>query len=360
MTVTFRKAAAVFVLLFLFSIVYGETACALAGGAPYRIVLEAFPGGDITVHSERAGVIRLGKVLSVPSSTRWPAFTASRWGNPGTVVATAVNALHILVDIEKGRGRTVSILPKETFAPASGETAFFLTDIPPGRGIFGAWAPTVGSRVIWRKAGNHPGEKTTSIQAFQSFEILVTPEETPYYVEIENRPGGRITAWTGSGPIVLGRVARPVAGCGRFGGTQFQEVGRIRANHPGVIDVSTSREGFVGGFQILPLEHAESPEMSSAWKLSQWLVAAPKPGGFVGRKPLFSSGFVPGPSKEEKLWDVWSTYGRRSLVLARILGGPWQWMPEATGRNDTALKDITHLRLYFPFTEEPQKAAGSD
>jgi len=346
MTGTFRKAAAVFVLLCLSSIVYGETACALAGGAPYRIVLEAFPGGDITVHSEKAGVVRLGKVLSVPSSTRWPAFTASRWGNPGTVVATAVNALHILVDIEKGRGRTVSILPKETFAPASGETAFFLTDIPPGRGIFGAWAPTVGSKVIWEESQNPA--------------IIVVPEETPWFVEIENRPGGRITAWTGSGPIVLGRVARPVAGCGRFGGTQFQEVGRIRANHPGVIDVSTSREGFVGGFQILPLEHAESPEMSSAWKLSQWLVAAPKPGGFVGRKPLFSSGFVPGPSKEEKLWDVWSTYGRRSLVLARILGGPWQWMPEATGRNDTALKDITHLRLYFPFTEEPQKAAGSD
>ena len=32
------------------------------------------------------------------------------------------------------------------------------------------------------------------------------------------------------------RVVRPVGGVGRFGGTEFQRIGRIRASHTGVID----------------------------------------------------------------------------------------------------------------------------
>ncbi|MGC9490130.1 MAG: hypothetical protein ACP5CD_02735 [Thermovirgaceae bacterium] len=327
---------------------------ATTGGGGYHLLIEAFPGGSIMVVGGHDEVLKLGSVLSLPSTTRWPAFTASKWGKPGTVVATAVNALHILVDIKNGQGETVSILPRDSFAPAAGENTYYLTDIPPGRGLFGAWAPTVGSRVIFRENG--PAGKGTTRP---SLEIIVPPEATPWFVEIENRPGGRIIAWTNEGAQLLGRVVRPLAGCGRFGGTQFQRTGRIRANHPGVIDISTSPEGMVGGFQILPLEHASSPEMKSAWKLSQWLIVAPEKGTFTGKKPLFSSGFVPGPATGEKLWDLWSTYGRKSLVLVRENGGPWKWMPQATGRDDTALEGVTHLRLYFPSTKEPLKAAGT-
>lgn len=331
---------------------------AAADTQEYRIVIEAVPDGNITVVRNQGGSLHLGSVVTLPSTTRWPAFTAAKWGKPGTVVATAVNAIHILVDIEDGRGRTVSILPKGTFAPAAGEKAFYLTDIPPGRDLFGAWAPPVGSTVIFR--GNaSKDEKPKAGVTTSTVEIIVAPQRTPWYVEFENRPGGRITAWTDSGPRLLGRIVRPLAGCGRFGGTRFQRTGRIRANHPGVVDVSTSPEGIIGGFQILPLEHAASPEMDSAWKLSQWLIVAPENGTFTGREPLFSSGFVTGPAAGEKLWDLWSTYGRRSLVLARISGGPWEWMPEATGRNDTALEKITHLRIYFPSTREPLKAADT-
>lgn len=326
---------------------------AATGAGGYRLLIEAFPGGSVMVVRDNAEVLKLGSVLSLPSTTRWPAFTASKWGKPGTVVATAVNALHILVDIKNGQGETVSILPKGSFAPAAGENTYYLTDIPPGRGLFGAWAPTVGSRVIFRE-----DEPSGNGMTGPSVEIIVPPEATPWFVEIENRPGGRIIAWTNEGPQLLGRVVRPLAGCGRFGGTQFQRTGRIRANHPGVIDISTSPEGMIGGFQILPSEHATSPEMKNAWKLSQWLIVAPEKGTFTGKKPLFSSGFVPGPAAGEKLWDLWSTYGRRSLVLVRENGGPWRWMPRATGRNDTALERVTHLRLYFPSTKEPLKAAG--
>ncbi len=322
----------------------------------YRILIEAVPGGTISAVRDQGEVLKLGSVLSLPSTSRWPAFTASRWGKPGTVVATAVNAIHILLDIENGQGRTVSILPKGTFAPAAGEKAYYLTDIPPGRGPFGAWAPTVGSKVLF-KNGCFDKKGTGAKTAEPLVEIIVPPEATPWFVEIENRPGGRIVAWSNSGPQLLGRVVRPLAGCGRFGGTEFQRIGRIRANHPGVIDVSTSPEGVVGGFQILPLEHASSSEMGNAWKLSQWLIVAPEKGTFTGREPLFSGGFVTGPAAGEKLWDLWSTYGRRSLVLVRENGGHWKQMLQATARNDTALERVTHLRLYFPSTREPQKAA---
>jgi hypothetical protein len=72
-----------------------------------------------------------------------------------------------------------------------------------------------------------------------------------------------------------------------------------------------------------------------------------------GTSPLFKGVLVSGPSEGELLWDIWSTYGRRSLILARKNGGPWEKLPEVTGRNDYALKDVTHLKIYFPFTDEP-------
>ena len=52
--------------------------------------------------------------------------------------------------------------------------------------------------------------------------------------------------------------------------------------------------------------------------------------------------------------DLWSTYGRRPLVLCRRNGGTWEHLPAVSGRQDGALKDVTHLRLYFPFWDEPQ------
>ena len=57
--------------------------------------------------------------------------------------------------------------------------------------------------------------------------------------------------------------------------------------------------------------------------------------------------------EDEKLWDVWSTYGRKPLVLARLSGGPWQKFPEAAGKVDDAFRDVTHIRIYFPISTEP-------
>ncbi|MBR1417619.1 MAG: hypothetical protein IJ576_01485 [Synergistaceae bacterium] len=48
--------------------------------------------------------------------------------------------------------------------------------------------------------------------------------------------------------------------------------------------------------------------------------------------------------------DTVSTYGRRPLVLCRIAGvDSWVKLPEISGKNDNALANITHFKLYFSF-----------
>ena len=89
--------------------------------------------------------------------------------------------------------------------------------------------------------------------------------------------------------------------------------------------------------------------------MTQWLIlAAPDAKSMLGGKaPLFGGGLIPGPAEGEKLWDFWSTYGRRPLVLCRLNGGSWEKLPVVSGKVDDGLKEITHLRIYFPLGEEP-------
>jgi hypothetical protein len=307
---------------------------------------------------------QLGKVSALPVKTNWPAYTASKWGIPQTVCATAVNAVHILVGVENDRGRMFSLVPTVTVAPAAAGGAFFSIDSPAGTGIFGGFAPLTGSRVfiegrdgIRRPLAPLSGD-ALPIARGESLLIESGLPDDPetWMVDIENRPGGRVIAWMKEGPRVVARVARPVGGVGRFGGTEFQGVGRVRASHTGVIDIATAPRGQVGGIQIMPLTHAlTSPEMINAWKLTHWMIVAPLPGRdpLEGTPPLFKGALVPGVQLDEKLSDVWSTYGRKPLVLGRFSGGPWRALPSVSGKMDGALRSLTHLRLYYPFWREP-------
>lgn len=304
--------------------------------------------------------VPLGTVRGLPVKTNWPAYTASKWGEPGTVCASAVNAVHLLVGVEKGRGRILSIVPAVTVAPAAAPGAFLALDTPAGTGFFGGFAPLTGSSVrieapdgTLRPLDGPPREGETLV-----ISTLLPNRPETWMTDIENRPGGRVIAWTKSGPRIAARVVRPLGGVGRFGGTEFQGVGRIRASHTGVIDIATAPRGQVGGLQILPLVHAlTSKEMAGAWKLTQWMILAPLPGRpmLEGAPPLFKGTLLPGTQGDDRLPDLWSSYGRKPLVLCRRSGGPWEHLPSVSGRQDDALKDVTHLRLYFPFWEEPQK-----
>ena len=309
-------------------------------------------GEQVTAKLPEGEVIELGAVRMTPSKTNWPAYTASKWASSSTVCATAVNAIHIVIRVEEGRGRIISLVPSVTVAPAAAQGAFFALDMHAGSGVFGGYAPLTGSAVTVE----HEGVESPVSDVPAEGDILVIRSLLPdnpmfYMADIENRPAGRVIVYGAEGPKVIARVMRPVKGVGRFGGSIYQSRGRIRASHSGVICTSTSLRDTVGGIQIMPLKHAlTSPEMLNAWKLTQWMIIAPLPGmpDLEGTAPLFKSAFVPGAQLDDKLPDMWSHYGRRPLVLCRRDGGNWERLPEVSGRVDDGLKDVTHLRLYFP------------
>ena len=342
-------------------LMFGGAAAADEGILTLRI---PFQEGAMVTAEFPGGTAELGAVRSLPVRTNWPAFTASKWAPPQTVTASAVNAIHILVDVENDRGRIFSIVPVVTVAPAAPPGAFFSIDSPAGTGLFGGFAPVSGSRVFIERPNGYRRPLTPlsgDALPMQEGDVLVIESvlpEVPYtwMVDIENRPGGRVIAWTQSGPSVIARVMRPVGGVGRFGGTEFQNIGRVRASHSGVIDIATSPRDQVGGIQIIPLEHAlTSTEIAYVWRATQWMILAPLPGEepLEGTAPLFR-GLLPGTQlhDHDNLPDVWSRYGRMPLVLGRFGGGPWQRLPPAAGQVNDALHGLTHLRIYYPFWNE--------
>ena len=182
-------------------------------------------GAEVTVTAANGKTFAVASVAALPVKTRYPSYTASAWGEPGSVCASAVNAVHMLVSVEKGRGRTLSIIPKETIAPAAGPGASIVLDAKAGESVFGAWAPAVGSRVSVRGAdgASAPLAADNLPKAGDTLVIEVFEDPSlPYMVDIENRPGGRVVAWYSDGYKILGRVLVALGGTGRFEGTLFQ------------------------------------------------------------------------------------------------------------------------------------------
>ncbi|MBQ6112502.1 MAG: hypothetical protein IJL01_08940, partial [Synergistaceae bacterium] len=91
---------------------------------------------DVKIIMPNGEVFMPGKVLMTPSKTNWPAYTASKWSTPSSVCASAVNAIHILIDVENDRGRIISLVPSVTVAPAASRGSFFSLGMPTGTGIF--------------------------------------------------------------------------------------------------------------------------------------------------------------------------------------------------------------------------------
>jgi hypothetical protein len=356
-----------FIIVFAFTILFcGAATLSEAAGQNgqkllYEVRIPFEIGGEVVSVLPDGRTFQLGNVVKLPEQTRWPSYTASAWGTPGSVTASAVNAVHILMGVEDDKGRTMSVIPQETIAPAAGAGASIVLSSQAGTEFFGAWAPPVGTRILLLSPGDdenlRPLESVELPEAGDTLVFRVYEGDMPYMVEFENRPGGRVTAWYEAGPTIIARIVRPLAGTGRFEGTLFQDPGRIRANHSGVIDVSTSPHGEIGGFQIIPWDHAlTSKEMQGAWSMTQWMIIAHPDGKSMmgGTAPLFAGGLVPGAFEHETLWDLWSTYGRKPLVMARLDGGEWGKLPVMSGRVDDGLKAVTHLRIYFPISGEPQ------
>lgn len=338
----------------------------------FSIVLENVKDGRILIRQGETA-FEIGKVLVPVGAVNEDGFTASQWGKDGTVCATAVNAIHIKVrsNPETGRGVIFSILPREFLNIEPSEYQSYLskntslfTDIPAGTGIFGGgFSPTVGSVVGATLADDaKPAECIRPDFVPHEGVFLVIKVERPRlpeYIEFENKFGGLIRVkYVGKQPEAIGQVLKPVAGVGRFEGSTYARVGRIRANHPGVICVSTSPFGEIGGFQIVPREHAMSPELTYVRTLTQWMVVGPlnalEP-SWEGTPPLFSCyifpSYIPLLSNAPEHADI-SALNRllsRFYVLAKMRGKEqWGPLPTVIGRDDTALVDLEAIRIYFP------------
>jgi hypothetical protein len=318
----------------------------------YRWRLENAPGGLVEASEDGGRTWRqLGRVVR-PAVAVAVGFTASRWGQDGTVVASGANAVHVKVgQAPGGRGLIFSIWP----AGASWAPHGILTDIPGGRGIFGGrFSAFVGNPVLVEgPGGGFTAAGWTPAPGARVVVVVRRPLRFPVELEFENRFGGLVRArYLDGSEELVAVVLRPVAGVGRFEGTQYVGVGRVRANHPGVIDVSTSPVGQVGGFQIIPRDHAHSPELVGAVLGTQWMVVGPLnpfDASPQGTAPLFSAFIAPRYDPQDLAEEDWQRrVSERYLVLCRVDGGPWQLFPPLVGRRDDALLRVTHIKILLP------------
>jgi hypothetical protein len=342
-----------------------------------RIAIVNEKGGEIAVSQDEGKTWdRIGTVTRPADQVDRKAYTAAKWAKIGTVAATAVNAIHIKTDenVPEDRGVVFSLLPKEFAEPATAASylspsSSIYTDIPGGTAIFGGrCSPFVGSPVMIEKECALTQICAGYIPAAGDHLVVIAqrPKAYPCFLEFENRFGGLITIIYCDGTRKLvGQVLRPVEGVGRFSGALYAGIGRIRANHTGVIDVSVSPLGSIAGFQIIPSNHAMSPEMIKARTSTQWMVVGPvcaTDAPSEGLPPLFFGYLRPVYDTADLYADDWGTrLLSRFLVEAKREGQDWGAVPVFELDPDmnkplpewanTALTDITAFRILFP--QEP-------
>ena len=306
------------------------------------IAIENIVNGSISVQEPASGRwIVVGRVVkpinnAIHSITE-SEFTASTWAPTGSIAAVAVNALHIKSGQAGTYATLFSILPSESMTdkPSSyrdAETSI-VTNINAGTSIFSApLAPAVGDPLFIQQPNGTLTPWTPNSAPLLGQTLVIQPLPAPSidWIEFDNRWGGQVTQMVDGIPTVIAVVYRPFRASGRFGGSSYQSPGRVRANHPGVICISTSRQGQTGGFQIIPAIHANSPNLNYVSSVLAYMVIGPvdQAHSLEGSSPLFRHTIKPG-----------------SLVTARI-NGTWQPLPQSEGFTDKYLNGIEAIRIY--------------
>lgn len=344
----------------------------------FRIKIWNQAGGTIEVSSDQGKNWQaVGKVIYPTEKTNADSYAAAAWVPDGKVAATAVNAIHIRTAQEaaSGSGVIFTLLPKEFLKPLSLYRSYLspdssiYTDIPAGQAIFGdKYSPFVGNSVLLARANY-------SIVPFigyipevgdKIYLIVERPVNYPKELLFENKPGGLVTAnyFTGQSRVIA-QVVKPVNGVGRFEGGKYASVGRIRANHAGVIDVSTSRLGGIGGFQIVPAAHAA--KLKYPMENGQWLVVGPVGSGeasLEGTAPLFKYFIKPDYGQDDLLANDWENKLLGRFLVEVKLRGAENWQPMSAEEFDdydltgeipawanNVLQNISHIRILFPIRE---------
>lgn len=346
----------------------------------YRIRITNVTGGKIEV-SENKGQSwsNLGSVLLPTKIVSNQGYTASKWIDDGDVAATAVNAIHVKTDynVADDKGIIFNIAPKEDYVadPKKRPTmeATIFTDIKAGHGIFGGgYSPFVGNKVSTSNAnGDLFPIKTGYVPRINDIIVITVerPARYPKEIDFENRFGGLITIkYIDGEKRYIGQVLRPIEGVGRFLGSEYADVGRIRANHAGVICIATSPLGLIGGFQIIPAGHGMSKEMITARTLTQWMVIGPMSAldnSFEGMAPFFKYYLQPRYNEDDIEHPDWEKrLLQRFLVEVKYKDREkegWQMMPVYSMSLDkplpkwanTAMEDVSQIRILFPvYTEK--------
>lgn len=338
----------------------------------FRIGIINQPGGSIEVSTNSGkNWETIGKVIYPTVKTNTESYKAARWVADGKVAATSVNAIHLKTATASldGSGIIFSLLPIEFLKAAKFRRSYLspdssiYTDIPAGEGIFGgSFSPFVGNSILLNRLAEPVQSLPSNYKpkiGDKLYIIVERPIDYPKAIVFENKFGGKISIeYFNGGERVIGQVLRPVVGVGRFEGSKYAGVGRIRANHAGVIDISTSRLGKVGGFQIVPAEHGSNlPYVRTS---TQWMViGTDEP--LEGRAPFFKYFIRPVYGEGDLAADDWENkLLERFLVEVKLRGKDhWQPMPVIefddyylTGdlppwAND-ALKDVAQIKILFP------------
>ena len=351
-------------------------------------VAETVEIGRVRLHNIKDGEIEgsrdggltwshLGKILVPVIKTNPKGYNASKYGPVGTVVATAVNAIHLKSanNVAENRGVIWSLAPlaedeagKNSLQSEVSPQSAAYTDMPGGEGLFGGpFTPFVGNPIFLDNDRNNtitPLPDGYVPKLGDSWVLQVRrPRRYPREIVFENRFGGLITMqYRGEQPKVIGQVLRPVVGIGRFVGSYFSATGRLRANHNGVIDISTSPRGVVGSFQIVPANHAMSAETHYIREQTQWMVVGPVSAldpSWEGTAPLYG-GFLRPRYEEDDLNNpdtLEGLLGRFSFEVQKRDKTTWEPMPQRWLLADkplpswanTALADVGKIRINFPF-----------
>ncbi len=339
----------------------------------YRIRINNTADGSIEVSENKGDSwTSVGQVILPAKQVSDQGYTASKWINDGDVAAIAVNAIHIKTNYNSvdDKGVIFNLVPKEYYSAdpklRSSLEATIYTDISAGQGIFGGgYSPFVGNTVSTSDAAGALLPLQTGYIPKDGDVIVINverPARYPKEIDFENRFGGLITIkYIDGEDRVIGQVLRPVEGVGRFLGTKYADVGRIRANHAGVICIATSHLGLIGGFQIIPAGHGMSKEMITARTLTQWMVIGPVNAtdpSIEGLAPFFKHFLQPrynendieSPDWQKKLLerflvevqykdkDTWEPMPENHMSLSKPLP---RWA-------NTAMENVAKIRILFP------------
>jgi len=319
---------------------------------------------------------KLGKVLTPAADLSiQKSYTASKWAKNSSVAAAAVNSIHIRTgyDADTEHAAIFSILPKEfnnintdNYYSYLNLTSAILTDIKGGSEIFGGKFSPILSSSVFLMTDDYTAESLPEKympKPGDTFAIIVT-KRTDNIKEIvfENKIDGRIYINTTDRKreTVIGKVTHPISGIGRFEGGIYAKQGQIRANHNGVICISASNYGDIGGFQIIPIEHSKSSEMVNDSSRPQWMVVEYIDGiETVGEFPLFY-GLLSPVSNDSHITDKYWGYTslQKSIIVNIKKNGKWEKMPKFSLNKDlslplqefanSALADVEAIRIILP------------